>query len=124
MNPNDKIDLEVLLEEAREHDFPLQDNFAEALFNDALDVQSDFKQNQIVNTPEVPWLESLFQLGHRLSPLGPGIVVASTVIGVILGYYVAEDLEVITLSAFGFYPDPTGLEFYGNIEELLQLDVG
>ena len=124
MAPKDKIDINTFLEDARNQDFPFPENFEEALFKDALEVQSCLKKDQRVYSPKVSWADVLFQFGRRFSPLAPGIVLASTIIGVILGYFVAEDLEVITLSALGFYSDPASLEIYGNIEELLQLDVG
>ena len=124
MNPKDKIDLDAFLEEARNQDFRLPKNFEASLFKDALEVQAGFKKNPGINSPKISWIEVIFQFGRRFFPLAPGIVLASTIIGVILGYYVAEDLEMITQSALGFYSDPASLEIYGNIEELLQLDVG
>ena len=104
--------------------FPLRKDFEEALFQDALEVQSGFTKDYRVHATKVPLTQRLLQFGRRVSPIGTGIVLASTVIGAILGYYAADELEVMTLSALGMYPDPNGFEIYGNLEELLQLDVG
>ena len=104
MEPKEKIGLEAFLEEARNQDIPLPKNFEEVLFKDALEIQSEIEKGQRVRSPQVSWSEVLLQFGRRFSPLAPGIVFASTIIGVILGYYVAEDLEVITFSALGLYP--------------------
>lgn len=124
MEQKDKIDLKAFLEEARNQDIPLQKDFEEVLFKDALEIQSKFEKSQKVPSQHASWTEALLQFCHRFSPLAPGIVLASTIIGVIMGYYVAEDLAVITRSALGLYPEQATLEIYGNIEELLQLDVG
>ena len=83
-----------------------------------------FTKNYRVNATKITLIQRLLQFGRRVSPIGTGIVLASTVIGAILGYYAADELEVMTLSALGIYPDPNGFEIYGNLEELLQLDVG
>ena len=124
MDPKGDSVLEGFLEEARNQEIPLPKNFENALFKEALRVQTEFSKGQTVYLPQAKWPEILRQIGRRLLPLAPGIVMASTIIGVILGYYVADSLEVVTLSALGLYPAPTSLEIYGNIEELLQLDVG
>ena len=124
MGPQDKVEMEKFLEEAKIQEFPLRKDFEEALFQDALEVQSGFTRNYRVNVTKVPLTQRLLQFGRRVSPIGTGIVLASTAIGAILGYYAADELEVMTLSALGMYPDPNGFEIYGNLEELLQLDVG
>ncbi len=124
MEPQDKVEMEKFLEEAKIQEFPLRKDFEEALFQDALEVQSGFTRNYRVNVTKVPLTQRLLQFGRRVSPIGTGIVLASTAIGAILGYYAADELEVMTLSALGMYPDPNGFEIYGNLEELLQLDVG
>ncbi|MDE2760477.1 MAG: hypothetical protein OXH90_09305 [Paracoccaceae bacterium] len=124
MEPQDKVEMEKFLEEAKIQEFPLRKDFEEVLFQDALEVQSGFTKNYRVNATKVLLTQRLLQFGRRVSPIGTGIVLASTVIGAILGYYAADELEVMTLSALGMYPDPNGFEIYGNLEELLQLDVG
>ena len=124
MEPQDKVEMEKFLEEAKIQEFTLRKDFEEALFQDALEVQSGYTKNYRVNVTKIPLTRRLLQFGRRVSPIGTGIVLASTVIGAILGYYAADELEVMTLSALGMYPDPNGFEIYGNLEELLQLDVG
>jgi len=124
MEPQDKVEMEKFLEEAKIQEFPLRKDFEEVLFQDALEVQSGFTKNYRVNATKVLLTQRLLQFGRRVSPIGTGIVLASTVIGAILGYYAADELEVMTMSALGMYPDPNGFEIYGNLEELLQLDVG
>ena len=124
MEPQDKVEMEKFLEAAKIQEFPLRKDFEEVLFQDALEIQSGFTKDYRVNATKVPLSQRLLQFGRRVSPIGTGIVLASTVIGALLGYYAADELEVMTLSALGMYPDPNGFEIYGNLEELLQLDVG
>lgn len=124
MEPQDKVEMEKFLEEAKIQEFPLRKDFEEALFQDALEIQSGFTRDYRINATKLPLTQRLLPFARRVSPIGTGIVLASTVIGAILGYYAADELEVMTLSALGMYPDPNGFEIYGNLEELLQLDVG
>ena len=124
MEPQDKVEMEKFLEEAKIQEFPLRKDFEEALFQDALEIQSGFTRDYRINATKLPLTQRLLPFARRVSPIGTGIVLASTVIGAILGYYAADELEVMTLSALGMYPDPNGFEIYGNFEELLQLDVG
>ncbi len=124
METQEKVEMEKFLEEAKIQEFTLRKDFEEALFQDALEVQSGYTKNYRVNVTKIPLPRRLLQFGRRVSPIGTGIVLASTAIGAILGYYAADELEVMTLSALGMYPDPNGFEIYGNLEELLQLDVG